>query len=62
MIEAGAKLSGKVWLDLNRDRLHQGGERPLAGWRAQLLLPHNDPAARGAGCATWSPAPARSTA
>ena len=49
VIEAGAKLSGKVWLDLNRDRLHQGGERPLAGWRAQLLLPHNDPAARGAG-------------
>ena len=61
VIEAGAKLSGKVWLDLNRDRLHQGGERPLAGWRAQLLLPHNDPAARAA-CATWSPAPARSTA
>ena len=28
VIEAGAKLSGKVWLDLNRDRLHQGGERP----------------------------------
>ena len=49
VIEAGAKLSGKVWLDLNRDRLHQGGERPLAGWRAQLLLPYNDPAARTAG-------------
>ena len=49
VIEAGAKLSGKVWLDLNRDRLHQGEGTPLAGWRAQLLLPYNDPAARTAG-------------
>ena len=62
MIEAGAKLSGKVWLDLNRDRLHQGGERPWpAGARncccPTTIRPRGPPA-----CAAWSSAPVRSTA
>ena len=62
VIEAGAKLSGKVWLDLNRDRLHQGGERPWpAGARncccPTTIRPRGPPA-----CAAWSSAPVRSTA
>ena len=49
MIEAGAKLSGKVWLDLNRDRLHQGGNaRWPAGARAAAAASQRSGRARPA--------------
>jgi uncharacterized repeat protein (TIGR01451 family) len=36
-VALGASLSGSVWLDLNHDRVRQGTEPLLAGWRVELL-------------------------